>query len=391
MREYIVGFQGLWRHFFIKQNVGLCHRIKDGFKFNDYRVLLKGAESDFCVYATEKYIHIVCQDAKGSVLYLMYDGVSWKKTTVLESRSAKPYVKNFNIISMAGHINLLYVIESKERFALVHHTLIEGSSPFIVDYIKKDAVPFSIALCDETDFTVFYTNEDGISGYKKYRWSQKAYSEFSASSSKDITVKFAESLSENNMSFVFTKKTENIFSLMYAETDEETNITGEATVYLDCDKSVVPIISHYGQKKYIVWIEAGSVMTSYFDDNGRWSKPVRYAKSSAGDATLYVICCEGKYEYYYGAPREHDIILYGTHDILKNPPQKANSKKHVLSEGREDMMGISIREQAEQIKKLYEELSVQKKILSDLAARLETIISCVPIADEEDIDKVLLS
>lgn len=388
MREYIVAFDGEWRHFFIKQNVGLCHRKKDGFKFSDYRVLLKGAESDFCVYATEKNIHIVCQDTNGSVLYLIYDGVSWKKITLLESKSAKPYEKNFTIISMAGYINLLYVIENKERFALVHHTLIEGNGPTIVDYIKKDEVPFFATKGEETDFTLFYTNEEGVSGKRLYKWSQKAYQDFLPLSLKNINIKFAQKDNGEKLSLVFTKKTENIRSLIYARADEDMNISEEFPVYLDCKENIVPVMSHYGEKEYIVWSEYGSVMTSYIDKSGRWSKPVRYAKSSTGEAVLYEICKDGKYEYFYGMPREHDIILYGTHDILKAPPNSSNGNNFKKMES---VPPETLKEQAEHIKRLYEELSSQKKILQELAARLETIISCVPIADEEDIDKILLS
>lgn len=388
MREYIVAFDGEWRHFFIKQNVGLCHRKKDGFKFSDYRVLLKGAESDFCVYATEKNIHIACQDSNGSVLYLTYDGVSWKKITLLESKSAKPYEKNFTMISMAGYINLLYVIENKERFALVHHTLIEGNGPTIVDYIRKDEVPFFAVNCEETDFTLFYTNEEGVSGQRLYRWSQKAYQDFSPLYLKDISVKFAQKDKSEKYSLVFTKQTGNVPSLIYAQADEKMNIGDECPVYLDCKNSIVPVISYYGEKEYIVWSEYGAVMASYKDDRGKWSKPVRYAKSSAGEAILYVICSDGKYEYFYGVPREHDIILYGTHDILKHPPKLIKAR---ALQKPENVTEESLKEQAEHIKRLYDELSAQKKILSDLAARLETIISCVPIADEEDVDKILLS
>jgi len=389
MKEYIVAFEGAWRHFFIKQHVGLCWRKKEGFKFSDYEVVLKGVCSDFCAYCDGKVIHIACQDEKGSVLYLIYDGISWKKTTLLESKSAGPYKKNFVFLEISGHMNLLYTIENKERLMLVHQVMMEKGIPTVVDYINNTAVPFCVALHPETDFTVFYTNEDNISGYKIYKWSQKAYSDFKATDNGDTEIRFAKADSDGSIMAVATKTTQKIVSLLSICFDENKNISERIPVYLDCVKNITPVISEYEQKQYIVWTEYGGVVAAHRNQDGKWSKPVRYAKSNSKEASLYVICENGKYRYYYGIAREHDIILYGTHDILKMSP--GGYDREVYSEKNETYTGEILKKQTEQIKKLYEELSIQRNKLSDLAEKIEEIISAVPIADEEDIDKVLLN
>lgn len=380
MREYIVQFQNNWWHFFIKQNTGLCIRKKDGFKFGENEVLLKGAESDFCVFATEESIHIVCQDGNGSVLYLVYDGVSWKKRVLLHSKTARPYKKYFQFVSLSGHINILYVIENKERLLLVHQTLSAESVPFVVDYIAKSDVPFCIASHEETDFTLFYKNEKGKSGYKRYKWSQKTYSGFEEFDKDDVEIRFAEVGSSGNL-VACAVSSDNIMQISF---DEQMNKKEEIKVTENCLKDAMPIISHYGDKKYIVWTEYGGIVASHFE-SGVWSKPVRYAKSNQVAAILYVIYHNGKCEYFYGAPRENDIILYGTHDFLKTPPK--NTSKNSTEFFGEN----SLKELTEQVKKIYEELSIQRRKLSYLSEKIAEIVSNVPIADEEDIDKILLN
>ena len=115
MREYIIAFNGSWLHFFIKPHVGLCSRKKNGYKFDDFKILLPGAAADFCVYSKKGLIHIVCQDERGSVIYLLFDGINWNKNILLESKTARPYLKNFVITELSGHINVLYTVENKEK------------------------------------------------------------------------------------------------------------------------------------------------------------------------------------------------------------------------------------------------------------------------------------
>lgn len=388
MREYIIAYNNSWIHFFIKPHVGLCSRKKSGLKFDDYKVLVHGASADFCVYSVDDYIHIVCQDEKGSVLYLMFNGTTWKRNILLESRTAKPYVKNFVIIDISGHIGILYTIENKDRIMLVHQLLIGNASPTVVDYIKSDSAPFCVYKHHETDFSVFYTNEKGVSCEIIYKWSQKQFNEPKILSDFH-NIKFVHE-KDNIVSLAAIKTTNNAKNLIYIKRTPDGNET-ESDVYLNCSDNIMPIISNYGKKKFMVWTEHGNVITSCMDENEKWSRPIQYAKSSKTEIKLYSICYNGNYEHYYGVALEHDFILYGTHDVLKRPPKTAkyNHSDFNVSVSK-DSQNLLITH-GKQIKQLYDELSLQRNKLAELSARIEDLLSSVPIADEEDIDNVLLN
>lgn len=388
MREYIIAFDGSWLHFFIKPHVGLCSRRRNGFKFDNSKVLLPGACADFCVYSADGFIHIVCQDERGSVLYLLYDGTSWKKSTLLESRTAKPYMKNFIITELSGHINLLYTVENKEKLMLVHQILIGNSTPSVVDFIARDSVPFCICKHQETDFSVFYTNENGTGCEKIYKWSQKQFLE-PRLLEEGISVKFA-ARQDNRTLYAAIRTIDDIKNLIYIIKNEDNEET-QMPVYLDCMKDIAPIISHYGKKQYMVWTEHGNVMSSCLGTDEKWSKPMQYAKSSKSEIKLYAICNEGKYEYYYGIAREHDITLYGTDDILKKTPQKKDYKKGYSNKHAYNEAENLYHTQEKQIKLLCQELSIQRKKLSELSEKIEELLAVIPLADDEDIDNVLLN
>ena len=387
MREYIIAFNGSWLHFFIKPHVGLCSRKKNGYKFDDFKILLPGAAADFCVYSKKGLIHIVCQDERGSVIYLLFDGINWNKNILLESKTARPYLKNFVITELSGHINVLYTVENKEKLMLVHQVLLGNMVPNVVDYITGAHVPFCVYKHHETDFSIFYTNNDGLGCERIYKWSQKQF--LPPSLLEDgVSIKFA---CENDTRPVFAAiKTEGkISNLLYFEKNETDDYI-PFPVSLDCDKNITPIISRYGKKLFMVWSEHGNVISSSLMPDGKWSNPVQYAKSSKSEAKLYAICNNGDYEYYYGIAREYDITLYGTHDILKTPPAKVDPGKNVPFENPYNKTEHILNVQEKQIKILCQELSIQREKLSELSAKIEELLSSIPLADEEDIDTVLL-
>ena len=81
--EYIIAYKNNWYHFFIKPNLGFCTSKKTGALFVRNEVLLANPFEDFCVTKTDKYIHAVCQDSFGSIIYFIFDGNVWKSKTIL--------------------------------------------------------------------------------------------------------------------------------------------------------------------------------------------------------------------------------------------------------------------------------------------------------------------
>ena len=386
MQEYIIAYNNTWIHFFIKPHVGLCYRKKNNLKFEDYKIIEPGASADFCVYSDGNTIHVICQDEKGSVLYLFFDGDSWKRTVLLKSRTALSYKKHFVIVEISGYISVLYTIENKEKLMLIHQLLIGNAEPTVIDYIKYDSVPFCVYKHHETDFSLFYTNEEGSVCEIIYKWSQKQFQ-------KPYIYTHLQNIK-------FAQEKDGIIFLAAVERDDKTanlvyltkKLSGEEShslVYPNCNKDIIPIISTYGEKQYMAWTEYGNVISSWREPDGSWSKPIQYAKSSKNETKLYAICREGKYEHYYGIAREHDFILYGTHDVLKTPPKSQSKYTNISSSDLNDNENLII-SHGKQIKQLCNELSIQRKKLSELSAKLESLLSDMPIADEDVIDNVLL-
>jgi len=110
MQEYLVRHHDKWWHFFIKPFYGLCYRRKEGVHFLHFEVLLPDICEDFCALSSGGQIHVVCQDKAGSILYLSYDGETWRKSVLLESKTASPYPKHFTLLPMGNHLNLFYII-----------------------------------------------------------------------------------------------------------------------------------------------------------------------------------------------------------------------------------------------------------------------------------------
>ena len=331
MKEYIAGCQGMWWHFFHRPPYGLCFRKKEGGRFGEFEILLKEAAEDFCVLSLGTMIHIVCQDQSGAILHLVYNGEKWEKLTLLASREGKPSPKHFSLIPVGNYLNLYYVLAYKEKLMLVHQLLgSPDTEPMVVDYITPSAQPFSVSAHSSTDLTVCYQNAQGVCGSRTFRWSQKSYSPF-AHVAPGIPV-FSPSMrieEDDVCHFAALTRLESIQNLVYFRREPDGSYTEPVTIYLDCGESPQAVFFRQDKKLYLEWLDGGSVMASYSEDDGtKWKKPVKYMRNAATEVVLYYLCREGKSVPYYGFSDNGAINFYGAPSLLGSPPPEAPAPKY---------------------------------------------------------------
>ncbi|MBE7049128.1 MAG: hypothetical protein E7393_07225 [Ruminococcaceae bacterium] len=423
MSEYIVKYGDKWWHFFIKPFYGLCFRKKEGSRFSNFEVLLSDACDDFCVLSVENQIHLVCQDKNGSILYLVMQDEMWRKTVLLESKSGTVYPKHFTLISIGGFINLFYIIMYKEKYMLVHQIItMEDRPPTVVDRIENTIPPFLVAAHTGTDISILYENESGTVGTRLYRWSRKTFAGFIPvnPSAKCFVRAFRHELG-GRVRYAGFLTVEGIQNLVYFEKNEAGEYTEPTTVYLDCSKEAAPVFCQDGERLYLVWQEAGGIMSSYsINDGKKWSKPIRYMIPAGAETVLYGISENGETRYVYGYAKEQELVLYATPDLsdtIARHEQRefrpegydvvefATEQGGKLEEPPMQTINPFITQIKEELVKFKEQFIHLHMEIADLREKIEQVVEqqtiaggekvniipdTVPLAEEDAIDAVLL-
>ena len=158
MKEYLILFEGVWLRFFLNPRLGLCVSRMENSKFSKSETLLLNAKSDFAAVLVQNAVHIVCQNEKGGIIHLIYDGKTLKKSVLLESRENRPYTKYFTLIPIGAFINLFYVIKHEGKEMLIHKILSENIlSPEVVDYVEPSGIRFFAYPGISTDISAYDT------------------------------------------------------------------------------------------------------------------------------------------------------------------------------------------------------------------------------------------
>jgi len=161
-------------YFFIKE--GLC--VKDLLSPSDkYKIIYEEAVCDFCVIDTGYgEVGIVCQDDKGSIIFLRENNETYLKTTLLNNRSQLAYDKYFNLHKHNRWIGLSYIINYQGE-SLLSYQLVdeENQAPLVVDSVY-DFNYFSF-INKSNDIFYFYNREKEF-GYKIYKWSKKDFCDY---------------------------------------------------------------------------------------------------------------------------------------------------------------------------------------------------------------------
>lgn len=409
MHEYITFHQGKWWHFFMKPFYGLCVRKKEGTRFSNFEVLLAEACEDFCAISADGGIHLICQDTNGQILYLFMEQDIWRKTVLLESKEAKAYPKHFRLISVGGFINLFYTILHKEKYLLIHQVITaEDRPPTVVDVVQPSAPPFWVQMYNGTDIAISYENDKGVSGSRVYRWSRKAFSRFMpVHPSEQCIVKSFLPEPDGTIHYAAFRMVDGFCNLMYFKQNQEGTYTDPLTVYLDCPLDATPIFSRAEHKQYLVWQENGGILSARWQENeGNWSRPVRYMIPAGTETVLYHISDGDVMRYAYGYGTGQDIVIYGA-DGLAEPVQRRKAPQYrpvgyeveefaeSMGAGEEKpsflptpLMG-QFKEELSRVKEQLFRLRMENKELTERLDAVEEKLK-VPLADEAIIDEVLL-
>ncbi len=161
-------------YFFI--NDGLC--VKDlNVPSDKYKVIYEEAVCDFAVMDTGLgEVGIVCQDDKGSIIFLKESGDTFLKTTLLNNRSQIAYDKYFRLTKHIERIGLSYIINYKGK-SILSFQVVDGeeSAPVVVDYVNN--TDYWSHASSNGDLYIFYNRKDEF-GYKIFKWSQKDFIDY---------------------------------------------------------------------------------------------------------------------------------------------------------------------------------------------------------------------
>ena len=147
-RQYILKMSsGHFINIYYKPNTGLCCReLTAGNSWTLPAIILKNALPDFSVCLdTADNIHLLCQDEKGSLVYIRYKDGTWLNILISRNRNIKnPYICKAN-----EKLHLFYVVETSDKSILVYQTFSEGCmySPKVIDSVRKSSKSHTV-LCD---------------------------------------------------------------------------------------------------------------------------------------------------------------------------------------------------------------------------------------------------
>ncbi len=378
-REYIVLLEDTWYHFFIKPSRGLCVSKRTDVRYVFSDTLLPEAISDFSVVAAEQEIHIVCQDRKGSIYYIRFDGAKKTVHHLLESREKTSAFKNITLAKIGEFVNLFYVISSKEGFVLIHQILGETiSSPKPVDYTKD--TNFSLCNRKTSDLTLIYHSKEGVLGTKKFKWSKKEFEPFfPLEIGCDLT---HEIVTCDNLDFLCIAgyaSFDKFDNILFCKINEEKNDTNLSAVHLVSGTSEGLTFSSYDNFLCVSWLENGLVMTANLTKDNKWTNPKKYIRGNTQEIVLYHVETNSGHFASYGYKQDGKIVLYVTCDMLDSLP-KRKSETNVLPHKKNDAENASYHAEyvrqstySRDLERIREFFTVRDNVTKELIKRINVL------------------
>ena len=233
-------------HFYYCDEEGICMRSQ-----NSAHSLLKDTHTDFDAVYTNSVIYLVCQNKNADIILLKYFDNVWHKYTLLVSKTQNAYDKNFYLLESAGCVQLFYTIKSSGRLLLIQQILSEqNSEPIVVAAIQESTKAFFVINGSELNTYVYYQNEQGVLGYRMYKWSQKSFGEFIKI--EDCACECVYALSDMYGRHHICCKNQNSITYINRSLDGEYTKTSIPTPYFDIDTA--PYILFDEEKIYIIWL-----------------------------------------------------------------------------------------------------------------------------------------
>ncbi|MBQ4528845.1 MAG: hypothetical protein II998_12325 [Clostridia bacterium] len=108
-------------------------------------------------------LHFLIQTLDGSLVYIKFDGIDWKKYIVFKSKSKIARITNINLTEDKGILCGFYIIEHKDKIMLIKHIFSSSnlySTPEVIELldIRKE---YSICINKNSMTEVYCRNSNG--------------------------------------------------------------------------------------------------------------------------------------------------------------------------------------------------------------------------------------
>ncbi len=145
---------------------------------NEKRITLaRGVEDDFDVCLGEDgSIDVFAVAKTGNLMHIRYHKDTITTYSVMEKRSEEKHIRAVRAVALRGRFHLFYCLEGSERL-LVHHIAQfgdYGTKPVVVDRIGSKCI-YDVTVDENYNFHIIYVSADYRLLYRRFDYSQKAY------------------------------------------------------------------------------------------------------------------------------------------------------------------------------------------------------------------------
>jgi len=165
-KQYIlVTSRGETLNLFYNNRLGICLSVLNRLnKWTTPQVIIKNSLPYFraCI-DTHDNIHLLHQDSRGDIIYLVHKGSGWNRFPILTAKSPLDYDKNLYMVLARGRIYIFYTIVYDGKNLLTMQEIAENGAPekpSVLDYIDMSRGSY----CCFYDEEAIYLAYDRITG-----------------------------------------------------------------------------------------------------------------------------------------------------------------------------------------------------------------------------------
>lgn len=360
MSDYLVKQSyGCMRHF-CHNSSGICFCTMTDAHTTEYDVLLEGGQSDYDVLIDDSdTIHLICQNSQGDIIYLKNEEQDWRKYTLLKSKSPSAYPKDFRNLRVGNWISIIYAVDYKGKRLLSHHILENSDVPNAIDYAVGE---FACTRDEYGNIYLFYTNSAGVSGWRRFIWSRKEWSEFTSAAANG-NIKNPHIYVNEKVHIAAVAEG----NVVYISGGDEKMLAEEGTC---------PIILKNEASLYIMWksMRDQRVWASLSNDNGStFQRPTEFMAGRFAPVKLFGLACTSFEQYdarqCYGYIKDNTISLFllGNFMRISRTPPKA-----VVPEVKKDAdigltkMKIQLQQMSDTMSKMEFRLGMLEKLIKEM-------------------------
>ncbi|OQB12665.1 MAG: hypothetical protein BWY15_02124 [Firmicutes bacterium ADurb.Bin193] len=294
---------------------GICFCRMTSDHITEYEVLLSSGQKDFDVLIDDTdTIHLVCGDDSGSMIYISNRDKTWKKYTVMQSKTIEVSPKNFNIYRVGNWINVIYSIDYKGKRLLSHQILESSNPPGAIDYTEGE---FCTTKDLDGNIYVLYNNQSGALGWRKFAWGKKEWSDFTAITAGEGLIS----------PYIYVDDKIHIAGIR----DDSVVYISDGTEHCLGTPGSGPIILKHGGLLYVMWENkrSGKVCVCPSSNRGAsFQSPTEFVSGTFAPVKLYSLAhtsfenCFARHCYGYIRDNTVNLYLLGDYLNIKLSPPK---------------------------------------------------------------------